>query len=285
MCSIWVVLNEFASCECWVKKVRILIKISDPNQGKPNQSKPNQSMPDQSNGNFLKSSRAPWNYFFWTWRPLSYTTNIQPTNRNESWGCTCHFWSFFFLKNSLTVFCSISRKMIWCSERSSTVQWWWSISSSSSGHNKQVSHLLCLCDYFMWNKPIIHQTCHLLDILFRHHNPHTSEKRHSPKEFLQRSSFESELKSAKWNKIKNITDWCQSCIGPQSSFSFTWKINDQIQCWPHPMLVISLTDKRINTMLVTSKVSQLGIHFWKVQEQTHFPFSLCRMNAADCSIL
>ncbi len=43
------VLNEFPSCECWGKKVRVLMKESNPNQRNPN---------------FLKSPRAPWSYFF-----------------------------------------------------------------------------------------------------------------------------------------------------------------------------------------------------------------------------
>ena len=75
-------LNEFPSCEYWVKKVRILIKKksdpnqsksnqSKPNQSKPNQNNPNQSNPNQRNRNFLKSPWAPWSYFLanlWRWK-------------------------------------------------------------------------------------------------------------------------------------------------------------------------------------------------------------------------
>ncbi len=45
--------NEFPSCECWVIKVRNLIKKSDPNQRNPNQKNANQSNPNQRNPKIL----------------------------------------------------------------------------------------------------------------------------------------------------------------------------------------------------------------------------------------
>ncbi len=69
--SICVLLNEFPSCECWVKKQEFLMKKRDQHQSEQNQSEQNQSEWNQSewnqsewNQNFLKSPWAPWSYFF-----------------------------------------------------------------------------------------------------------------------------------------------------------------------------------------------------------------------------